>query len=646
MGEHHINPNTDENEFRAFMQAILDDIKALELMLERGMITDTATRIGAEQEFFLVDENGTPASKAMDVLEHLDDDRFTTEIAQFNLEANLTPRSLTGRCFWELEQELSEVVALAHQAASAVDADVIMAGILPTLNLSHLGLENMTPSPRYFELNKIITRSRGGDFQVALSGVDDIHLTHNNVLLESCNNSFQVHLQVTPESFVNLYNTAQALAGPVLAAATNSPILVGKRLWHETRIALFQHSVDERSALRQQRGHRSRVDFGDDWVHHSVADLFKEDLAEFRVLITKSFDENGVALVEAGQVPQLKSMCLHSGTIWRWNRACYGVANGQAHLRIETRFLPAGPTIVDEVANAAFFMGLMKAFPETYGDVRQHLRFEDIKHNFFSAAQHGLMAQQNWLDGTHMPAAQLILEQLIPLAHQGLEALGVDTMDRDRYLGIIQDRVRCGQTGAQWMLGSLESMAQQKECAQEHKIRTLVCALKERQEAGEPVHTWSLAQLAETRDWRQSYQTVGQFMKTHLFTVHPKDLISLATHLMDWKHIGHIPVEDENGRLVGILTHTDLVHLMADDPGSPVTVESVMKTNPVTVSPSTPTRTAIDLLRHHHIGCLPVVDQDQLVGMITAKDFLEVSAFLFDELQAQTTPQSSPLSSA
>ncbi|MEZ4576014.1 MAG: hypothetical protein R2857_14040 [Vampirovibrionales bacterium] len=364
MGDHDVITNTDENVFRAFMQAILNDIRAMEVMLAHDMFADTEPTMGAEQELFILDSNYAPTTKALDILERIADDRFTTEIALFNLEANLTPRRLTGNCFRALEAELEEVLEIARQKAQQIDTDIVMVGILPTLNKNHLGLSSLTPAPRYKLLNNILTKSRGGDFQVAIRGLDEMHMGHDNVLLESATNSFQLHLQVGPSEFTTLYNTAQFGGRPGYGRRhRDSPMLMGKRLWHETRIALFQHAVDERSEVRQQRGHRSRVDFGSDWVKDSIVELYKEDLAEYRVLLTKPLTENSLELAQAGQVPELSAMRLHSGTIWRWNRECYGVKDGRAHLRIEARFLPAGPTLTDEVANAAFFMGLMHCRP-------------------------------------------------------------------------------------------------------------------------------------------------------------------------------------------------------------------------------------------------------------------------------------------
>ena len=306
---------------------------------------------------------------------------------------------------------------------------------------------------------------------------------------------------------------------------------------------------------------------------------------------------------------------MHNGTVWPWNRACYGVSNGVAHLRIENRALPAGPTIVDEIANTAFFVGLMLALPREYGDISRRMDFDDAKANFFAAARYGLNVQLKWLDGRRYPAADLILDHLLPFARQGLENAGVDTSDIDLYLGVIEERVRIGQTGAQWMLRSLA--ANEEQGPKDLGFRRLVSTMLTKQNAGEPVHTWPIMEMTEDADWSQSYQMVGQFMSTDLFTLRPDDLVDLAASVMDWRHIRHVPVEDEDGHLVGLVTHRALLRLLTrgglKSPEA-LTVRDIMKADPVTVSSTTPTLEALEVMRRNRVGCLPVVDDQQLVG--------------------------------
>jgi CBS domain-containing protein len=580
---------------------------------------------------FLVDAQFRPAPVAVEIIERVKDPRITTEIARFNLEANLTPRLFEGDCFRRMEEEIKGVIGQVREGARTCGADVLLAGILPTLHRSDLQLSSITPSPRYFQLNDAVMRLRGGAISVHIKGLEEVTVTSDNIMLLASNTSFQVHLQVSPAEFVPLYNMAQAVTAPVLAAAVNSPLWLGNRLWQETRIALFQHSADARSRPEQARGFPTRVGFGERWLEGSVIELFREDITRFRPVMTTEVDEDPQDVLARGGVPSLGALCLHNGTVWWWNRPCYGVSEGKAHLRIENRVLPSGPTTLDEMANAAFFTGLMSALPEEYGAMDERMTFDDARSNFWAAARHGLKAQFTWVDGRSYTSIALILEHLLPLARAGLKAQKIDTADIDLYLGTLEERVRTGQTGAQWALSSLAGM--EKKGKPDMRHRTLAAAMHELQQTGEPVHRWPIIEQGESEEWSESYRTVGQFMTTDLFTMRPDELVDLAASVMDWRHIRHVPVEDEQGRLVGLLSHRTLLRLLARGlpDGEPIAIREIMKADPVTVAPSTPTLEAIELMRTHRVGCLPVVEDGALVGIVTAQDFLVASARLFEQ---------------
>jgi CBS domain-containing protein/gamma-glutamyl:cysteine ligase YbdK (ATP-grasp superfamily) len=641
MGEHHIEPQFDEQKSQAFMKALLEDLRALEYMIETGRFETGVERIGAEQEMFLVDGDMRPAPISLEVLDSARDSRLTTEIAKFNLEANLTPLSLTGDCFQQMERELNELLSLVRKSAGTFGADVLLSGILPTLQKSDLTLENLTPIPRYSQLDDGVMRLRGGPFSIHIKGLDELQITHDNVMMESCNTSFQVHFQTSPAEFADAYNMAQAITAPVLAAAVNSPLLFGHRLWQETRVALFQHSIDSRTRNQLARSQPTRVSFGDCWLKNSVVELFHDQISRFRPIMITQPDEDPFQVLTRGEVPLLSALRMHNGTVWRWNRACYGVADGIAHLRIENRALPSGPTVQDAMANAAFFVGLMVALPHEYGEMAKRLSFDDAKENFFAAARYGLNAQLRWLDGESLSATFLILNELLPLARAGLKQSNVDSSDIDKYLGVLEERVRSGQTGAQWMLNSLTALNGSEPI--DRRMRTLASAILARQKEGKPVHEWKLADAGELDDWSQSYQTVGQFMSTDLFTLRPNDLVDLAASLMEWRHIRHVPVEDENGRLVGLVTHRGLLRLLSRGSTAPdvtsMTVREIMKPNPTSVTSTTSTLEAIEIMRRSGIGCLPVVDDNQLVGIVTSYDFLTATASLFKQhLTASARP--------
>jgi CBS domain-containing protein/gamma-glutamyl:cysteine ligase YbdK (ATP-grasp superfamily) len=633
MGEHNVDQQFDEKKSQAFMKALLEDLHALEYMIASGLLESGVSRIGAEQEMFLVDRNMRPAPISLEVLDQAKDSRLTTEIARFNLEANLTPLLLTGRCFQQIENELNKLLSVVRNSAATFGADVLLSGILPTLQKSDLTLENLAPIPRYSQLNEGVIRLRGGPFSIHIKGLDELQITHDNIMMESCNTSFQVHFQTSPGEFASHYNTAQMITAPVLAAAVNSPLLFGHRLWQETRVALFQHSTDSRSQTQMARSQPTRVSFGDQWLKKSVVELFHDQISRFRPIMITQPDEDPFAVLGRGEIPLLSALRMHNGTVWRWNRACYGVADGIAHLRIENRALPSGPTVQDELANAAFFVGLMIALPHEYGEIAKRMPFDNAKENFFAAARHGLNAQLRWLDGKSISATSLILNDLLPLARAGLKEVRVDSSDTDKYLGVLEARVRRGQTGARWMLNSLASSRGHEPI--DMRIRVLTSTILARQKEDKPVHEWKLAEAGESTDWGQSYQTVGQFMSTDLFTLRPNDLVDLAASLMDWRHIRHVPVEDENGHLVGLVTHRGLLRLLSRSPNAPcessMTVSEIMKANPTSVTSTTPTLEAIEIMRRSGIGCLPVVDNDQLVGIVTSYDFLTATASLFKQ---------------
>ncbi len=630
MGEHDIAAEQDAGAQRAFVRALLEDVQALERILEEDRIESGVRRVGAEQELFLVDSGFAPVCAAAETLERLGEGPYTTELAQFNLEVNLSPQVFGGGCLRTMERELEEHLARVREAAAAGGHQVLLTGILPTLAREHLTLAHMTPSARYAELNRAMSEHCGGEFHTLIKGLDELKLTHDNVMLEACNTSFQVHFQVGAAEFAELYNVAQAITGPVLAAAVNSPLLLRHRLWHETRVALFQQSLDTRSRAQRQRGGAQRVSFGDAWVRDSVLEIHREDIARFRSLIRGAEEESPLAMLDRGEMPRLAALCLHNGTVYRWNRPCFGVKDGVAHLRIENRVLPAGPTVLDEVANAAFFFGLMSSISKEYGDVADRMAFDDAKANFMAAARYGLDAQLRWCGGVVQRADQLLLERLLPLAREGLADHGVDAGDVDRYLGTLEERVRAGRTGARWALDSLVAMDGKGTAG--GRMRALAAATAARQWSGEPVHAWALADLDAESDWLDDYRTVSQIMTTDLFTVHPEDLVDLAASVMDWEHIRHVPVEDSDGRLVGILSHRAVLRLVARGrAGGPVAVRDVMQTEMVTTTPDTGALDAIQLMRSRGVACLPVVRDGHLLGILTEHDFIQVAARLLEE---------------
>ena len=536
MGEHNVHRDADPSVLREFTNHLIQDVRALELMLHEDMFETGVRRIGAEQELFMVDERGEPAPIIEEVLERNADERIVTELTKFNIEFNMEPLQYGSDCFQEMERATGELIEKVRGLTQEAGGDIAMTGILPTAHLSDFALDYMTPRPRYYALNDALSRLRGGPGQYQIQGIDELFLKHDSIMLEGCNTSFQTHFQVAPDEFPRYYNIAQVVAAPCLAAATNSPILFGKRLWRETRIALFQQAVDTRSSNLYLREMRPRVHFGTDWVDESVLEIFKEDISRFRVLLTTELQEQPLKILEQGGVPNLMALQLHNGTVYRWNRACYGITDGKPHLRIENRVLPSGPTVIDEVANAVFWYGLVAGLAEEYEDVSRDMDFDDARHNFVAAARNGLASQFVWLDGSKRPAHELILDRLLPRAESGLRASDISDADIDRYLGIIQKRVETQQTGAQWQLDSLARMKGVGSRAE--RLGALTRGMVERQKEGAPVPEWSLATLEEGYTPSGMKETnVEDYMTTELFTVHEEEAIEFVARLMDWQRI-------------------------------------------------------------------------------------------------------------
>lgn len=615
---------------REFMHAILADLRALERMIAENIFETGVRRIGAEQEMFLIDEHWAPATGALKMMDRLKGDpHFTTELGMFQLEANADPQMFGGDGLSRMHAQLDELVEKARAAALDLGMNVVLMGILPTMRKQDLGLHNMVPSPRYLALNEILTAMRGGKFNVAVKGTDELVIEHDSVMLEACNSSFQIHLQVEPKEFARLYNIAQVLAGPIMAIAANSPIAFGRRLWAETRIALFRQAVDTRNH-NHLRESEARVSFGTRWVKDSITEIFKEDIARFRTLVGTDLDEDPMAVLDRGQLPALKALRLHNGTIYRWNRACFGVTNGKAHMRIENRVMPAGPSTIDEMANSAFWFGLMAELGASGQDVTKRIDFDEAGANFYTAAREGLGAHFTWFDGEDITARDLVMDRLLPLAEAGLRRQKVDDADVTKYLGVIEGRMRSARTGARWQFQSWNSLrdrgtSSERSCA-------LVAATVQRQQTGRPVSEWERARLDEADSPRRNYARVEQYMTTDLFTVHADDAIEMVANLMHWERIRHVPVEDSAHRLVGIITQRSILRFLTGG-GSTVdtSVADLMRTDVTTVAPDTTTAEALGLMRRMRIGCLPVIQDGRLIGILTEEDFMGLASKLLEQ---------------
>ncbi|MFM9949547.1 MAG: CBS domain-containing protein, partial [Saprospiraceae bacterium] len=415
MGEQRVSLVSGGNQLQDFTKHLLRDVYAFEYMLDNDWFESGIARIGAEQEMFLVDNKTLkPAMINMEVLKKMKNDPWvTTELAKFNLETNLTPREFKGDCLRQMEMENLDYLNKIRDKLKPMHASLVLTGILPTLTKMDLEMHNLTPNPRYVALMEAINRQLMGSFyELRLMGIDEILVKHQSPLLEACNTSFQVHLQVSPADFVKYYNIAQTLAAPVLAIAANSPIVFGKRLWHETRIALFQQALDIRTTHDHMRERSPRVSFGTGWLDKSIMEIYREDIARFRVLLGADIEEDSIELIRQGKVPKLKALQVHNSTVYRWNRPCYGISpNGQPHLRIENRVLPSGPTVLDATANAAFWLGAMVGMADQYKDIREQISWEDVRDNFAKSAQVGIDSTFTWFKDRKISVCELVTKE-------------------------------------------------------------------------------------------------------------------------------------------------------------------------------------------------------------------------------------------
>jgi hypothetical protein len=477
----------DRTRYREKVRRCLD---VFERMLHEARFDGSRELVGLEIELNLVDAAGDPAMRNLEVLDAIANPDFQTELGQFNIEINVPPAPLAGAALIGLEERLRRDLNEAHAAAARVGARLVTIGILPTLTPDHLRSDALTANPRYRLLNEQIFAARGEDLQLAIDGPERLRTSADSIAPEAACTSVQCHLQVGPEQFPAYWNAAQAVAGAQLAVGANSPYLFGGQLWRETRIALFEQATDTRSDELKEQGVRPRVWFGEQWIT-SIFDLFEENVRYFPALLPILDDEDPVAVIDGGETPLLAELRLHNGTVYRWNRPVYDVVDGSPHLRVENRVLPAGPTVVDTLANAALWYGLVRALSDDDRPVWSRLSFAAAEENFHAGARHGIDARLYWPGAGEVPATELVLRRLLPLAHEGLEHFGVDAAVRDRLLGIIEARCLTGRNGAHWQVETVEAI-QRTGTGRADALRRMASRYADHMHTNEPVHTWPI----------------------------------------------------------------------------------------------------------------------------------------------------------
>lgn len=472
MGQEVSHAHFSANEYQQFAIRLQQETHHFQQQLNNGNFSSHPPMGGFEVEAWLTDPSLRPAPLNKAFFQCFNNPLATPELAKFNIELNTTPLALTGNVFEYFEQELNTVFKSADQAATTLNSNVLLTGILPTLKQTDCCLANMSEMKRYKALNELILTARGNKpLQLDIKGKDHLQLTHHSVMLECATTSFQIHLQTPWQLAHHYYNASIIASAPLLAIAGNSPFLFSKQLWQETRIPLFEQAVGTGGGL-------ARVSFGTDYANNSISECFIENLRDYPVLLPMLFDEN---------IDTFSHLRLHNGVIWRWNRPLVGFdADQTPHIRIEQRVLPAGPTIVDMMANAVFFYGLTHSLMQKISAEKKQMPFQQAKQNFYQAAQHGLATSLHW-EGKHYAGKALqalIVDQLLPRAEQGLRQLNIAESSISYYLAIIAERTTNGQTGAIWQINHLQ------HCKGDWQ--QLTHDYLQRQHQGNPVHTWKL----------------------------------------------------------------------------------------------------------------------------------------------------------
>lgn len=471
MGQEIESSHFSNHDFSAFSHCLEQETHLIADYFHNKLFSNEGYIGGFEIEVWLVNRTGMPEPINNKLLKNLNNPLVVHELSAFNVEINSIPVSLKQHALKSMESNLQTTWDACRTVAKELSIDLMMTGILPSIQEDQLSLANMSQLNRYKALNDQVFKLRNGKpISLNISGKETIETTHYNVMLESACTSLQLHLQIPIDKAAQFYNASMIISAPIVAATANSPYLFGHEIWDETRIPLFEQSVELGTTDYR------RVTFGSSYIKHSLMECFEENINHYPVLLPLKESNNG---------DDLRHLKFHNGTIWRWNRPLIGFdRNNKPHIRIEHRVIPSGPSIVDSIANAALYFGLVY---ELVNDIDSHetlLPFTLAKDNFYSCAKHGLEATINWPNHGNIPVRNLLLETLIPAAKRGLENLEISKDDIDKYLTIIKTRIENRQNGANW----------QRKWVKKHgrEMRRLTCDYLERQNSGIPVHEWTI----------------------------------------------------------------------------------------------------------------------------------------------------------
>ncbi len=471
-----------------YRERLLENLDTFDKFLATAHFADDRS-IGLELELNLVDEHFAPTLRNAAVLDEIANPAFQTEIGAYNIELNHPALLIAGGGLRTLEDGLRRELNEAEKRAARAGAGIVMVGILPTLTRELLDDEKwMSPEKRYAALNNSVLQARGEDVLLDISGIESLRFYAQSVAPEAACTSVQLHLQVSPQEFSNAWNASQIIAGPQVALAANSPIFMEKLLWHESRIEVFKQAIDTRPPEMRSQGVRPRVWFGERWIT-SVFDLFEENVRYFPALLPELAEESGQAGTTQSGAPSLYELRLHNGTVYRWNRPIFEPRGEAPHLRVENRLLPAGPTVLDTIANAAFYYGLVEMLRGAERPVWSRMAFRTAHDNFRACARDGLDATVYWPGVGEVPVDELLMRRLLPMAGEGLQRLGVDAACIERYMGVLRERTVGGQNGARWMLDAIRR-SESTGRGRREALAAMTATYSARMHSNQPVHEW------------------------------------------------------------------------------------------------------------------------------------------------------------
>ena len=488
----------DKTEFSAeehdlFRTRLATNLLCLQQLLDRPGFGEGPRMLGAELELYLIDEQGRPLPQNLELLERAGDKRLTSELNRYNVEANLTPRLFSDSPFSGLEQEMHEVLSLLNNLSSDSGGHVLPIGILPTLAREDFSREMLTPEDRYIAMMRDIRKRRQESIAIDLQGEEAVSFTTDLVTCEGANTSLQIHYRAEPSRFTDLFNAIQLTTPVMVGVSANSPFFLGRSVWHETRIDLFRQAIDARSERRRELHMPERVYLGHGWVRQGPYELFAEKVSLYRTVLPVCDNEDPEAVMDSGGTPRLFELDMHAGSVWPWNRAVYDHQNG-GHVRIELRSLSAGPTASDMVANAAFAIGLAEGLAGDMESLIPSIPFQIVADNLQRAARHGLTASLLWPSDTRRELEERsvhdVATSLLPLARRGLESINVSKAETDRYLGIIERRLRNRQTGASWQLAQFNSLAE--SMSNQQALHEMLARYRRHHDSGLSVADWPL----------------------------------------------------------------------------------------------------------------------------------------------------------